>query len=212
MLPSARDKDRVLEADTPWYQTECPSPAALTEQGLTDEEVNQLFSLAILSLTPSYTPNWRFVIAHDPGLKEKIRRVTGDQAQITETSLLVILCADTKAWEKNPPNHCRYVYKDKTPILLPDNDYYPNKEQMQRDEAMCSCGIAAQTLMLSAKAMGYDSCPVYHFDADLVGRLINLPKEMVVAMLVVIGKTVKKPWPRKGKVDFREVLLTDQFQ
>ena len=38
-------------------------------------------------------------------------------------------------------------------FLLPAIDqYYRGKDQVQRDEAMRSCGIAAQTLMLAAKA------------------------------------------------------------
>ena len=46
------------------------------------------------------------------------------------------------------------------------DDYYRDKDQVQRDEAMRSCGIAAQTLMLAAKSMGYDSCPMDGFDFE----------------------------------------------
>ena len=48
------------------------------------------------------------------------------------------------------------------------DQYYRGKDQVQRDEAMRSCGIAAQTLMLAAKSMGYDSCPMDGFDFDEV--------------------------------------------
>jgi len=34
---------------------------------------------------------------------------------------------------------------------------YRGKDQVQRDAAMRSCGIAAQTLILAAKDMGYDA-------------------------------------------------------
>ena len=33
--------------------------------------------------------------------------------------------------------------------------YYDNKAQVQRDEVMRSCGIAGQTHMLAARAIGY---------------------------------------------------------
>ena len=42
--------------------------------------------------------------------------------------------------------------------------FYEGKDQLQRDEAMRSCGIAAQTIMLAAKSMGYDSNPMIGFD------------------------------------------------
>lgn len=47
------------------------------------------------------------------------------------------------------------------------------RQQVQRDEAMRSCEIAAMNLMLAAKEMGYDSCPMNGFDFDAGGRLIN---------------------------------------
>ena len=59
-----------------------------------------------------------------------------------------------------------------------DQTFYEDQEQKQRDEAMRSIGIGAQTLMLGAKAMGYDSCPMIGFDADAVANFINLPEDM----------------------------------
>ena len=47
-------------------------------------------------------------------------------------------------------------------------------EQVQRDEAMRSCGMAAMTLMLAAKEMGYDTCPMDGFDFDAVGKSTQL--------------------------------------
>ena len=57
---------------------------------------------------------------------------------------------------------------------------YEGREQLQRDEALRSCGMAAQTIMLAAKALGYDTCPMAGFDPEAVGRLINLPPDHVI--------------------------------
>jgi nitroreductase len=76
---------------------------------------------------------------------------------------------------------------------------------------MRSCGIAAQTLMLAARAMGYDSCPMDGFDFDAVGKLINLPADHVVAMCVAIGKPTKEAWPRGGQLPLSEVVIENRF-
>ena len=89
--------------------------------------------------------------------------------------------------------------------------YYGGREQVQRDEAMRSCGMAAMTLMLTAKDMGYDSCPMDGFDFDAVGKLINLPADHVVAMFVAIGKGTKEAWPRGGQLPMDNVVITNQF-
>ena len=84
-------------------------------------------------------------------------------------------------------------------------------EQLQRDEAMCNCGIAAQTLMLTAKAMGYDSWRMDGFDYEGVGEVINLPDDFVVAMLLVVGKNIKQLWPNGSHLNFNNVMIMDQF-
>lgn len=96
--------------------------------------------------------------------------------------------------------------------MLPAIDgYYRGREQIQRDEAMRSCSIAAQTLMLTAKSMGYDSCPMDGFDFDKVAELIKLPGDHVIAMFVVIGKGIKDAWPRPGQLALDEVVIENSF-
>ena len=97
-------------------------------------------------------------------------------------------------------------------FLVPAIDgYYRGKAQVQRDEAMRSCGIAAQTLMLAAKEMGYDTCPMDGFDFDAVGKLINLPADHAIAMFVVVGKAVQPPYPRSGPVTMDEAIIHNRF-
>jgi nitroreductase len=175
-------------------------------------EVDELLSLVLLSPTAFNIQNWRFVVVKDPDLRERIRKVAWDQEQVTDASLFVILCADLKAWEKAPERYWRNAPEEVREYVLSSmDDYYRGKEQVQRDEAMRSCGIAAQTLMLAAKSMGYDSCPMDGFDFEAVGRLINLPEDYVIAMFVAIGKAAKEARPRGGQLPMSEVIIPDHF-
>jgi nitroreductase len=175
-------------------------------------EIDQLFSLAILSPTAFNIQNWRFVLVQNPELRNSIRAVSWNQAQVTDASLLVILCADLKSWEKEPARYWRNASQETQDFLLPAIDnYYRGLEQVQRDEAMRSCGMAAQTLMLTAKAMGYDSCPMDGFDFAAVGKLINLPEDHAIAMFVAIGKALSPAHPRGGQLPLSEVLIYDKF-
>ncbi len=116
---------------------------------MTDAEVEQLLTLATLAPTAFNIQNWRFLVFRDPELRRQIREVAWDQAQVTDASLLVILCADLKAWEREPTRYWRDAPKPVQKILVPAIDkYYRGRDQVQRDEAMRSCGIAAQTLMV----------------------------------------------------------------
>jgi nitroreductase len=179
---------------------------------MTDDEARRLLSLAMLSPTAFNIQNWRFVVVRDPELRRQIRAVAWDQAQVTDASLLIVLCADLKAWERDPARYWQLAPKPVQDFLVPAiGQYYSGREQVQRDEAMRSCGIAAQTIMLAAKAMGYDSCPMDGFDFDAVGKLINLPPDHVIALMVAVGKAIKPAWPRPGQLAYDEVVMTDRF-
>jgi len=179
---------------------------------MTEEEIERLLKLAILSPTAFNIQNWRFVLVRDETLREKIRPVAWDQAQVTDASLLIVLCADLKAWEKSPERYWCNAGQPVQDFIVPAiAHYYEGKKQVERDEAMRSCGIAAQTLMLAAKSMGYESCPMDGFDFDAVAELIRLPQDHVIAMMVAVGRGVKDPWPRGGQLPLGEVMITDRF-
>ncbi|MFH1493441.1 MAG: nitroreductase family protein [Pseudomonadota bacterium] len=182
------------------------------EYRMSEAEMEKLFALAMLSPTAFNIQNWRFVVVQNSELRLRIREVAWDQAQVTDASLLVVLTADLKAWEKEPARYWKHAPQPVRDYLVPAIDqYYRDREQVQRDEAMRSCGIAAMSLMLVAKEMGYDSCPMDGFDFDAVGQLINLPPDHVVAMFVVIGKGTQEPFPRGGQLPMSEVVISDRF-
>ncbi len=177
-----------------------------------DEEIEKLMSLAVLSPTSFNMQNWRFVLVQDPAIRKKIRSVAWDQSQVTDSSLLLVICADLKAWKKDPAQYWKNAPKEARDFLVPAmSPFYEGKEQLQRDEAMRSCGIAAQTLMLSAKTMGYDSNPMIGFDSEKVAEIINLPEDHVISMLMAIGKQVKPAMPRGGQLPLDAVVFTDGF-
>lgn len=179
---------------------------------LSDAEREQLLSLAIQSPTAFNLQHWRFVVVDEPTLRQQIRAVAWDQAQVTDASLLLVLCADVASWQKGPARFWQGAPQPVQEILVPAIDgYYRGREQVQRDEAMRSCGIAAQTLMLAARAMGYDSCPMDGFDFDAVARLINLPDDHLITMMVAIGKATQAPWPKPGQLPLAEVVIQNRF-
>lgn len=177
-----------------------------------DEHQAELLNLARQSPTSFNIQNWRFVNVKDKALREQVREAAWGQAQITEASMLLILCGDLKAHKKDPARYWADAPQAAQDVLVPMiAPFYEGKPETQRDECMRSVGIAAQTVMLAAKAMGYDSCPMIGFDPDAVGKLINLPENHVIGMIVTIGKGIKPAWPKPGYLPDEEVIFTDKF-
>jgi nitroreductase len=182
------------------------------EHRMTDAEVSNLMDLALQAPTAFNIQNWRFVLVRDAALRQEIRKAAWDQSQVTDASLLIVLCADLKSWAREPARYWRNAPQAVQDFLVPAiKQYYDGRPQVERDEAMRSCGLAGQTIMLAAKAMGYDSCPMDGFDYEAVGKLVNLPDDHVVAFMIAVGKGVKEAWPRGGQLPPAEVVVENRF-
>lgn len=179
---------------------------------LTPSEDSQLIDLAMQAPSSFNIQHWRLVKVTDPTLRAKLRAAAHDQAQVTDASLLFVVATDIKAWEKDPKRYWVNAPKEAQDVLLPwINPFYAGKEQLQRDEAMRSVGIMLQTMMLAAKAMGYDSCPMIGFDHEQVAGLINLPKDHAIGAMLVIGQCIKSTWPKPGFIPVSEMVIENHF-
>lgn len=186
-----------------WYDPQHKMP---------EETFRQLMEHAILTPTAFNIQNWRFVRVTDPQQRKAIRAVAWDQAQVTDASELLVLCSDCKAWSREPERYWRNAPQEVQEFLVPAIDeYYRNKPQVERDEGMRSCGLIGQTIMLLAKELGYESCPMDGFDYEAVAKIIKLPEDHNIAFMIAIGRGIKEPWPKPGQLPLNEVLIENAF-
>ncbi len=179
---------------------------------MTDAEIHQLLEAAMQAPTAFNIQHWRFVTVIDPEVRKQIRAAAWDQAQVTDSSLLIVLCADKDAWKKDVPRYWKNAPQPVQDFLVPAiGQYYEGRDQVQRDECMRSCGLAGMTIMLAAKAMGYDSCPMDGFDFDAVAKIIKLPEDHVISFMIAVGKGTQAAWPKPGQLSYEEVVIRDGF-
>ena len=74
---------------------------------------------ALQSPTSFNIKHWRFVRVTDKNLRQKIRAAAWDQAQVTDASELLVLCADIDAWKKEPHRYWRNAPKPAQDFLIP---------------------------------------------------------------------------------------------
>ena len=178
---------------------------------MNEVEINALLELALLSPTSFNMQNWRFVVVTDPEKRAAIQAAAWNQAQVTEASITILLCANLNAHEDAGRYwvHAPQSVQDMlVPMIAP---LYQNNAELRRDEAMRSIGIAAQTLMLTAKSMGYDSCPMIGFDPEKVAEIIDLPEDHVIGMMLTVGKALKDANVRSGQLPYDEVVFRNGF-
>lgn len=177
-----------------------------------DETLTKILEAATQAPTSYNIQNWRFVAVRDSETKRKLRAAAWDQAQVEEASVAIVICADLKAHSRDPERYWKNAPQQVRDMLVPMlGDFYEGKPEIQRDEAMRSAGMAGQNIMLAAKALGYDSCPMIGFDPEKFAEIIKLPEDHAICMLVVVGKAKQPARERGGQLPLQEVAFHDSF-
>ncbi len=183
-----------------------------SNETVSEADFERIMQAVLLSPTSYNIQHWRFVRVTDPQQRSRIQAAAWGQTQITEAAELIVLCADTQAWCDNPQRYWANTSAEVQAVMLPMlQAFYEGKGQLQRDEALRSSGMAAQTLMLAAKALGYDTCPMIGFDSEQVARIINLPAGHLISMIITLGKADRPANPRAGQLPLEEVLLENSY-
>ena len=179
---------------------------------MTPDQIKSLMELTILSPTSYNQQNWRFVTITDQAIKELISKSARDQAQPKNGSLVIVLCGNLNAWREEPMRYWKNHPVEKQELVKNAlSNKYSKSSQNQRDEAIRSCGFAGQTIMLAAKQMGLDSCPMVGFDYDELAKIINLPDDHLIVLMIVVGKALEPANPRGGQLALSDVVFENRF-
>ncbi|MGB0856083.1 MAG: nitroreductase family protein [Nitrosopumilus sp.] len=179
---------------------------------MTSEQVNSLMELAILSPTSYNQQNWRFVTVTEQSVKDKISKAARNQPQPADGSLVIILCGNMNAWKEDPLRYWKNHTSEKQEYVKNAlHAKYFDNIQNQRDEAIRSCGLAGQTIMLAARQMGLDSCPMVGFEYDELSEIINLPENHLIVLMIVVGKAIEPANPRGGQLSLDKVVFKNKF-
>jgi len=145
-------------------------------------------------------------------LRRQIRAVAWDQAQITDASVLLAMCADLSAHRDNPARYWQHVPADVRDFMVSNvTPFYEGKPQLTRDEGIRSTAFAGMAIMLAAAEMGYETGALIGFDPIVVGKILNVPDNIALSYLLVIGKATKIAWPRGERLPDSEVVIIDRF-
>jgi nitroreductase len=177
-----------------------------------EQDLAELIRLTKLAPSSFNMQNYRILVVRDPEIRQQIRAAAWDQPQVTDASVLFILCADLTAHQENPSTYWAHAPQEVQDILGPMiQPFYEGKDTLIRDEAMRSSALAGMTLMLAAKDMGYDSCPMIGFDGEKVAELINLPQHYALSFMIPVGKQAQPGWERGDRLPDDRVVAYDKF-
>ena len=179
------------------------------------DEIHAILEAGRMSPSSFGMEGWKFLVVENEELKEKLRPLCWNQAQITTCShLVIVLCAIASLrLESGVPQQRfkrRRLPKEKEDAYLKRYEAFlmeeaPDDEKLFAWSAKQSY-LAAMQMMLSAAAMEIDSCPIEGFEREKVERLLGIdPKEYRVALLLPFGYRIY-PQSEHLRLNFDEVV------
>jgi nitroreductase len=166
------------------------------------KDLDTILEAAVLSPSSFGMEAWKFLVLQSPGIREKLRPACWDQAQITDSSHVVVILARP---DQVAPGHPyvaeifgrRGLPEDATTAYIEKYRHHMETEVLPRMNlyAWCSkqCYIALADIMTAAAAMGIDSCPMEGFEKDRVERILEIDtQKFEVAVLVALGYRLDK--------------------
>jgi len=159
------------------------------------------FILEAGRLSPSSTglEQWDFLVVQNKELREKIKAVSWNQAQITSCSHLVVILAKIKEIKVGSSYIDKMIARraDKEPEMIAArqkfyHDFllsnFKNDDELTFQWSHEQCMIAATNMMNAAASLGIDSCPIEGFDRHALNEILGLDEsEQRVAIVVPFG-------------------------
>lgn len=158
--------------------------------------------------------HWKFLVIESEADKQKLLPIAYNQVQVVESCLTIAVLGDLEA------NRNAVIYDQavEAGFLKPEirdalvgqiNGAYQNP-QVARDSAIMNASLAAQNIMLAARSLGYDTCPMGGFNPEKLAQEFNIPGRYVPVMLISVGKA-KEPARPSGRLPLSETVVRGSF-
>ncbi|AOZ93829.1 nitroreductase family protein [Paenibacillus crassostreae] len=185
---------------------------------MSEEEINNILSDAILAPSSSNLQPWRFIVIQDQNTKEKLLPIANNQQQVVEASAVIAVLGDIEAYE-NVEKIYDLAVEDgimtseiRDMMVKNTRNYYPNagKEKL-KEIALVDGGLISMQLMLAAKARGYDTVPMGGYNAEQFKQLFDVSDRYVTVMLIALGKSIAEARPTV-RLPLEDVTFWNEFK
>lgn len=174
---------------------------------MTADDFKQIFELTKSAPSAYNLQYTNYLVIMDKDKKERVRELNFDQYKIHTASAAVIVMGDKFAANKE---QAEKIYGPMKMLKMIDEvDYNVTMEVIEKfnanlqndsiqlnSEIMRHAGLHAMLFMMSAKNLGFDTCPMHIHHVDELRKEFAIPENLEPVMMITIGKSVDKVRPR----------------
>jgi len=167
-------------------------------KAMSQEDLNFILEAGRLSPSSFGMEQWHFFVIRDKAMREEIKKVAWNQAQVTTASELIAI-----VYKKQVRSSDAYIQSEFDKFHFPEGvrgmDIQfidPREDAALESWSAKQVYIAAGNMMTAGASIGIDSCPMEGFDKDSVEKIIGLETEKyALALLVPFGYRVNEQPP-----------------
>ncbi|TSB47936.1 nitroreductase family protein [Alkalicoccobacillus porphyridii] len=166
---------------------------------ISKEEMTEILSVATKAPSSTNIQPWRFVVIDSPEAKATLAPLAMfNQQQVTTSSAVIAVFADMNNLDYLEEIYGKAVEQGLMPEDVRDRQVPAIRgllgsrtDQANKESILIDSGLVSMNLMLTAKAYGYDTCPIGGYEKDKIAEAFDLEKDRYVpVMLLSIGKAV----------------------
>ncbi|WP_335872404.1 nitroreductase family protein [Bacillus sp. 2205SS5-2] len=174
------------------------------------DELKEILELTGKAPSAWNLQHWKFMIFDQKDLQEKILPIAYNQQQVVDASAVIAVLGDLEA-NKNvddvfdPAVAAGAMSPEIKEALNQQIQGAYQSDQYARDAAFSNASLAAMQLMLTAKAKGWDTCPIGGFDPNQLVKEFNISDRYVPVMLMTIGKPLQEA-RKANRLDLERIV------
>lgn len=160
-----------------------------------EQDLNEMFNLVKYAPSAFNLQHAHYVVVKDPALKEKVYEAANKQYKIRTASAVIAVMGNPDAYKDVAMLNeglltLGAMSKQEYDLTVASTlaFYEERGEVFQREEAIRNASLSAMQMMLIAKDLGWDTCPMIGFDPAAVSEVLGTPQSYVPVMLIAIGK------------------------
>ena len=181
-------------------------------QTIDDATLHALFEDVILSPSSFNLQHWQFIAVRDPEVKKQLRAAAWGQPQVEEAAVTILVLGKLNAHDDATRIYAESPEELRSRLVPMIAGFYDHNPQKQHDEALRSGSLASMSLMLAARARGFDTGPMIGFDPEAVCTILKVPANYIPVMMIVLGHRLEDPRPRDYRKPVSEVVKLDSME
>lgn len=181
---------------------------------LSEDTLQNIIDLAVLAPSAFNLQPWRIIAVRSDAAKEKLFRLSNNQAKVKEAPVTLIIVGDKNGFAKSNPawqEMLKNMGGKKEAVEGAQNaayQLYGTSEERKLKFAESNAGLLAMAIMYAAKYYGVDSHPMSGIDFEGIQKEFGLGFDDTVVMSIALGyfDESKQLYPRVKRKGYQDIV------